>query len=193
MRRGLHATQQDEDARLLEACLAGDQQAWTDLVERYTRLIYSIVLKSGLNEHDTADVVQNVFTIVLRRLESLQQPDRFSAWLITTTHRECWRFAKSRREVNIEDGVEQTDPEPTADAQVVDWEHAALTHRALNQLGGQCQRLLELLFLSDTRADYKSIATDLGISIGSIGPTRARCLKRLKGHLAKLGIVDPNH
>lgn len=193
MRRERHATQQDDDTRLLAACLAGDQQAWTDLVERYTRLIYSIALKSGLNEHDAADVVQSVFTIVLRRLETLQKPERFSAWLITTTHRECWRFAKSNREVNIEDGVEPIDPEPPADAQVVDWEHAALTHRALKQLGDQCQRLLELLFLTETRTDYKSIAAQLSISIGSIGPTRARCLKRLKSHLAKLGIVDPNH
>jgi len=193
MRRGLHATQQDENARLLEACLAGDQQAWAELVERYTRLIYSIALKSGLNEHDAADVVQNVFTIVLRRLETLQQPERFSAWLITTTHRECWRLVKSHREVNIEDGVEPIDADPPADAQVVDWEHSALTHRALKQLGDQCQRLLELLFLTEPRTDYKSIGAELGISIGSIGPTRARCLKRLKRHLAELGIVDPHH
>src|SRR5680860_1043853 len=94
---------------------------------------------------------------------------------------------------SIEDGVEPIDPEAPAESQVVDWEHAALTHRALNQLGGQCQQLLELLFLSDTHVDYKAIAANLGISIGSIGPTRARCLKRLKGHLADLGIVDPNH
>ena len=95
MRQRRQDTEHHGDASLLAACLAGDQQAWDTLVERYTRLVYSIALKSGLGEQDAADVVQNVFTIVLRRLESLQQPDRFSAWLITTARRESWRFRKA--------------------------------------------------------------------------------------------------
>ncbi len=183
-------TDQLDDAALLRACLAGDQDAWTTLVNRYTRLVYSIALKSGLNEHDAGDVVQNVFTIVLRRLESLQQPDRFSAWLITTTHRESWRIGKPRREHLSDDGVEPVDPDPTAESLVVEWEHAALTHQALEQLGDRCRRLLDLLFLHDAEPGYEVIAAELGIAVGSIGPIRGRCLKQLKGHLAELGVVD---
>ncbi len=179
-----------DDAALLHACLAGDQDAWTSLVTRYTRLVYSIALKSGLDEHDAGDVVQNVFTIVLRRLESLQQPDRFSAWLITTSHRESWRIGKLRREHLSDEGVEPVDPDPTAETLVVEWEHAALTHQALEQLGDRCQRLLDLLFLHDPEPGYEAIAAELGIAVGSIGPIRGRCLKQLKGHLAELGVVD---
>ena len=179
-----------DDAALLHACLAGDQDAWTLLVTRYTRLVYSIALKSGLDEHDAGDVVQNVFTIVLRRLESLQQPDRFSAWLITTTHRESWRAKRLRPDHFSDDGIEPVDPDPSAESLVVAWEHASLTHQALEQLGGRCRRLLELLFLHDARPGYDAIAAELGIAIGSIGPIRGRCLEQLKGHLAELGVVD---
>ncbi|MDQ3514412.1 MAG: sigma-70 family RNA polymerase sigma factor [Chloroflexota bacterium] len=182
-----------DDAALLRACLAGDQDAWTILVTRYTRLVYSIALKSGLNEVDASDVVQDVFTIVLRRLESLEHPDRFSAWLITTTHRESWRARKARRDHLTADGVEPVDPDPTAEALVVAWEHASLTHQALARLGERCARLLDLLFLHDAQPGYEAIAAELGIAIGSIGPIRGRCLKQLKGHLADLGVVDFPH
>jgi len=124
-----------DDAGLLRACLAGDQEAWTELVTRYTRLVYSIALKSGLDEHDAGDVVQNVFTIVLRRLESLQDPPRFSAWLITTTHRESWRLRKTQRQTVPVDGVEPVDPDPSAESLVVASEQAATTHQALDWLG----------------------------------------------------------
>lgn len=186
-------TERLDDAALLRACLAGDQAAWTDLVTRYSRLVYSIALKSGHNEHDAADVVQNVFTIVLQRLESLQQPDRFSAWLITTTHRESWRTKKRQGSHVSGDGVELIDPDPTAESLVVAWEHASLTHQALAMLGERCRRLLELLFLHDIQPAYHAIAAELGIAVGSIGPTRGRCLKQLKGHLAELGVVDFQH
>jgi RNA polymerase sigma factor (sigma-70 family) len=193
MPRRRDQTQGKGDAELLEACLAGDERAWDLLVERYSRLVFSIALKSGLDEHDAADVVQDVFTIVLRRLESLQQADRFSAWLITTTHRESWRFSKSRRTVPDALPEETVDPEPAVDSLVVEWEHATLTHQALAQLGDQCRRLLDLLFLRDEQTRYEAIAAELGISVGSIGPVRARCLKRLKDHLAEVGVVDPFH
>ncbi|MBA3380227.1 MAG: sigma-70 family RNA polymerase sigma factor [Chloroflexia bacterium] len=182
-----------DDAALLRACLAGEQDAWTILVTRYTRLVYSIALKSGLNEVDASDVVQDVFTIVLRRLESLEHPDHFSAWLITTTHRESWRARKAQRDHLTTDGVEPVDPEPTAEALVLAWEHASLTHQALARLGERCARLLDLLFLHDAQPGYEAIAAELGIAIGSIGPIRGRCLKQLKGHLADLGVVDFPH
>lgn len=191
-RREAGATEGLDDAALLRACLDGDQQAWTDLVTRYTRLVYSIALRSGLNEHDAGDVVQNVFTIVLRRLESLQQPDRFSAWLITTTHRESWRTRKLQRNHVSDDGVDPVDPEPTVEARVVAWEHASLTRQALERLGDRCRRLLDLLFLHDAQPGYEAISAELGIAVGSIGPIRGRCLKQLKGHLAELGVVDAN-
>jgi RNA polymerase sigma factor (sigma-70 family) len=178
------------DAQLLAGCLAGDQQSWDELVRRYSRLVYSIALKSGLSVDDASDVVQNVFTIVLRRLESLQQGDRFSAWLITISRRESWRYKRSLRQVVLDDGMEVIDPEPDAEHQVVAWEHASLTLQALENLGGRCQQLLTLMFLRDDKPSYTDISDDLGIAVGSIGPIRARCLKRLREQLSALGVTD---
>ncbi len=179
-----------DDADLIIACLDGDQDAWTELVQRYSRLVWSIALKSGLPEETAADVVQNVFTIVLRRLESLRETKRFSAWLITTTHRESWRVAKLVREQVSDNEIDPVDPAPSLDEVVVSWEHASIVHQALGRLGERCQQLLTMLFLHDPRPAYDTIATELGISIGSIGPIRGRCLKQLKGHLADFGVVD---
>lgn len=179
-----------DDPALIEMCLAGSQDAWTELVRRYSRLVYSIALKSGLDDDGAADVVQDVFTIVLRRLESLRDTERFSAWLITTSHRESWRARKRRPEQPLDDAIEPVDDDPTAAEQVIAWEEASIVHRALAKLGGRCQRLLHMLFLQEPRPSYESIADDLGISIGSIGPTRGRCLKGLKGQIEALGMTD---
>ncbi len=183
-------TAPDGDAQLLAGCLAGDQHAWDELVQRYSRLVYSIALKSGLTVDDASDVVQNVFTIVLRRLESLQQVDRFSAWLITISRRESWRHKRSLRDTALDDGMDVIDPEPDAEQQVVVWESASLTQQALEALGGRCQRLLTLIFLRDDRPSYTDISDELGIAVGSIGPIRARCLKRLREQLSALGVTD---
>ncbi len=178
------------DGALLAACLSGDEDAWRTLVERYSRLAWSIALKSGLSEDDAADAVQNVFTITLRRLESLRDTERFSAWLITTTHRECWRIARSNSHTPLDELPEPVDPEPTSDEIVIEWEHASLVREALGQIDARCRTLLESLFLREERPSYDAIAADFGIAVGSIGPTRARCLQRLKAELEGLGVVD---
>lgn len=188
---GTRITDQSDTA-LITMCLAGDEKAWAELVHRYSRLVLSIAYKSGLTQDDAADVAQNVFTIVLRRLESLQDTSRFSAWLITTTHRESWRYEKQYREQAIDDTMDPVDDEPSASVQVIAWEQASLVHRALERLGDRCQRLVRMLVLHDPRPSYDSIAVDLGISIGSIGPTRGRCMKQLRCHIEDLGLADPH-
>jgi RNA polymerase sigma factor (sigma-70 family) len=180
-------TRDQSDAALINRCLAGNQDAWIELIHRYSRLVYSIVLKSGLDEDNAADVVQNVFIIVLRRLESLRDAERFSAWLITTTHRESWRYRKQRREQPLDETFDPLDDEPIAPQQVIAWEQASLVHRALDRLGDRCRRLVQMLFLDEPHPSYDTISTDLGMSIGSIGPTRGRCLKQLRTHIEELG------
>lgn len=190
MSRPWDASRDGGDASLLAACLVGDEQAWATLVERYTRLIFSIARKSGLNEEDAADVVQNVFTIVLRRLEALQQPERFSSWLITTSHRESWRVGRGRLDTSSDDAIEPVDPQPPTDHQVIELEHATLVQEAVRQLDDRCRQLIESLFLADDRPSYDEISQHLGIAVGSIGPIRARCLKRLRAQLQTVGVVD---
>lgn len=190
MSRPWDASRDGGDASLLAACLAGDELAWATLVGRYTRLIFSIARKSGLNEDDAADVVQNVFTIVLRRLEALQQPERFSSWLITTSHRESWRVGRGRLETSSDDAIEPVDPTPLTEHQIIGLEHAALVQQAVERLDDRCRQLIESLFLADDRLTYDDISRHLGIAVGSIGPIRARCLKRLRDQLQNVGVVD---
>jgi RNA polymerase sigma factor (sigma-70 family) len=179
-----------DDGQILASCLAGDEAAWQVLVERYSRLVYSIAFKSGLDETEAADLVQDVFTIVLRRLESLQQVDRFSAWLITIANREAWRLKRSRAHIPLPDAFDVPDGEAALEATVIAWEHAATVQAALARLDDRCRRLLELLFVHDPRPSYDEIGSRLGIAIGSIGPIRARCLGRLRQRLADAGVVD---
>lgn len=189
MRLSQRDTKQLGDAKLLAACLIGDQSAWDELVQRYSRLVYSIALKSGLSVDDAADVVQNVFVTVLRRLESLREPDRFASWLITTTRRESWRYKKAQRDHILNDDIEIVDNGLDAEQQVIAWEEAMLTHRAMEELGDRCRTLLTMLFLAEEKPSYEDISSNLGIAIGSIGPTRARCLNQLRNHLSELGLV----
>lgn len=179
-----------DNHRLLTDCLNGDEKAWTTLVDRYSRLVYSIAYRTGLDRDDADDAVQGVFTIVLRRLESLQDVDRFSSWIITVAHRECWRVAKTRRDTPLPDTHDPADPEPAIDKLVADWEQASLVHDALERLDTRCRTLIEMLFLREPRPPYDAISDALGIAVGSIGPIRARCLKRLRGHLASLGVIE---
>ena len=183
--------QSDQDgtglAELLSHCIDGNQQAWDELVERYSRLVFSIALKSGLTASDADDVMQNVFITVLRRLDSLRDPERFSSWLITTTRRESWRYKKSMRDVAIDETAEIEDDSPVAIDEVIAWEQSLTAHRGLQLLGERCRRLLTFLFLDDSSPSYEYISNELEIAVGSIGPIRARCLKQLRGHLADLG------
>lgn len=178
---------------LISRCLAGDERAWEQFVRQYSGLVYSIALKCGLSADDAADLVQNVFVIVLRRLETLQHVERFSAWLITIAHRESWRLQEERRDSLPIDDYDPVDESVSIESAVEDWERAALVYRALLDLGDRCRALIDRLFLRDPRPSYESIAADLGIAIGSIGPIRARCLRQLRAALESRKLADFGH
>lgn len=175
------------DPALIQACLDGDESAWNELVERYGRLVYSIPQRYGLSPSDADDVFQNVFTIVLRRLDSLRDQTRLSAWLITTTHRECWRLGKQARgQTELDETIADGRIPPSE--QVQRWERQQLVREALSQLDPRCQELLTALFLDSTSPSYEEVAERLGMAVGSVGPTRARCFKKLETILEALGI-----
>ena len=101
------------DPRLIQACLAGDEVAWSELVEKYERLVLSVARKCGLSDTDADDVFQIVFTILYRRLEARTDQTRLSSWLITTTYRESWRFRKGGETQTLPDeAVEDTGTPP---------------------------------------------------------------------------------
>lgn len=176
------------DSELVERCLAGDQCAWDELVDRYGRLVYSIPRRYGLSESDASDVMQNVFVTAFRKLQTLKDHERLSSWLITTAHRESWRVGKrSDRERQLDRAIpDVSEPSP---AQVIDWERQHVVRAALERLGGRCQDLLTALFLEPSESSYEAIAERLDMKVGSIGPTRARCFKKLESILEEMGIT----
>jgi RNA polymerase sigma factor (sigma-70 family) len=178
------------DPKLVEACVRGEQGAWDQLVDRYGRLVYSIARRYQMSDADADDVFQNVFVILLRRLESLRDTTRLSAWLITTTHRECWRVGKrGPGAADIEAQIADVG-QPSPDQAAV-WEEQDVVRRALERLGGSCQELLQALFMEEGDRSYEVIAERLGMKVGSIGPTRARCFRKLEKLLLDLGLQPP--
>ena len=174
------------DRELIRACLDGAPRAWDDFVDSYGRLIYSIPRRLGLSEMDSEDVLQTVLGIALRRLETLRDVERLSAWLIRTTYRESWRYGKrSRKHSELNENI--ADDQAPTPAQSELWERQHLVHQALARLDDRCCRLLKAVFF-ETNTSYEQIADEFGMQVGSIGPTRARCLKKLEGLLADLGL-----
>ena len=172
-----------DDQALIAACVAGDRNAWAALVERYERLIYSIPLRYGLNEGEAADIFQDVCLILMEKLDTLRDENRLSSWLATVTRRECWKIMRRRDAAGAEDPDLILDTQPANDREVDDvverWEAWQAVRAALTQVGDRCRLLLRRLYYTNPAPSYLAIATELGVSEGSIGPTRARCLKKL--------------
>jgi RNA polymerase sigma factor (sigma-70 family) len=181
------------DEALIHACRRGDQAAWEQLIERYQRLIYSIPRRAGLDEDQAADVFQRVFAALVQKLDQIEQPERIGAWLTTTARREVWRITRRERFVtsfssDVEDlAADLPDDMPAPDEMLVRLEEQHKVRTALAALDERCRRLLILLFYRSEPAHYAEIAAALGTSEGSIGPTRARCLQKLRRLLSSLG------
>src|SRR5919107_981852 len=152
--------------QLLAACRRGDEGAWEALVLRYQRLIYAIPRRAGLDEDAAAEIFQDVFTTLLESIENIEQPSRLQAWLVTTAKRKTWRTvgrAKALRPFASEEGEGDDEMYGLAD-------EGLLPDEALTRLEEQ-----------------HLVRAALGTSEGSIGPTRARCLKKLLDALKKKG------
>lgn len=179
----------DDAAELVERCLRGDAAAWRAFVDRYTRLVWSVIRRHRLDDADAEDVHQTVFASAISNLESLRDAERLVAWLSTTTRRECWKTLRRRDRLRPsmlpEDLASSTD-EGTLGIESL--ERRQIVRESLVELGGRCQRLLEALFSVPGEPSYPEIAARLDMPIGSIGPTRARCLGRLAEILGRRGI-----
>ena len=181
---------QQDDRQLIEACLAGESAAWEALIFRYQRLIYSIPFKSRLSPDDAADIFQSVCLKLYQKLATLRDHDKISSWLITTATRECWRVAAlSRRDAPPAGSSHVDDPAPSAEipaiAPLADEEQEALerqhaVRQSVESLPERCRELLTMLFYQEGEQSYAEIARRMDMPVPSIGPTRARCLEKLK-------------
>ena len=163
------------DRELVERCIKGDQVAWKDLIVRYERLVYSVALTFCRESEDAADVFQQVWMELYQQLSDLRHAEALPAWLITVTRRISYKLIAARI------GSEPLDAE-LADVrqQLIHIEHEHALERALGQLGDRCRHLIALLYFSPDEPTYADIAEKLSMPVASIGPTRARCLEKLR-------------
>lgn len=183
----------DED--LVAACRHGDEEAWSLLAARYQRLLYAIPRRAGLDEDAAADILQQTFLKLLENLQKIKQPAQIHAWLVTTARRETLHFLRQRKkapQVSLDAGEgnefkekEFTAAEPLADEILLEMERQHRVRTAVTNLDERCRNLVNLLFYNHAQIPYSEIARVLGISEGSIGPTRARCLQKLLERLNK--------
>lgn len=169
---------------LVRLAAAGDRRAWERLVDQYSRLIWAMTRDFRLAETDAADVVQATWLRLLEHIHRIEYPERIGSWLATTARHECLRhLAASKRIMLVEDhdaafgGTAAHQPE--VDERLLAEERAAAVREAMATLPTRSQQLLELL-MADPPVSYTEISDQLGLPIGSIGPTRGRCLERLR-------------
>ena len=151
---------------------------------------------AGLEQEDAADVFQTVVTILVQNLHNLREPQGLAAWLITTSKRTSWNtLRKRRRESPDTDEVSATLSAAEEWLANEHWEESrwadqALVREALEQLGGRCKKLLALLYYDRQQPSYEEISRRLEIPLGSIGPTRARCLQKMRQVLQAMGMSE---
>ncbi|WP_410790651.1 RNA polymerase sigma factor [Kribbella sp. C-35] len=169
---------------LVAAAADGDQQAWSELVSRYAPLLVSVIRRFRLTPSETEDVAQTVWLRLVGHLDSLQEPRAMPGWIVTTARREALRYLSSGRRLQPNDPL---DPEFQAIAADLDEPEEGLFRAERHEvlLAGLAelprrQRELLLLLLEDPRPSYVEITERTGIPAGSIGPTRARALERLR-------------
>ena len=167
---------------LVSACREGDQRAWSRLVSELSPLVYSIPIRSGFSRDEAEDVVQTVFALLVRKLDTIEDPQALPKWLSVTTQRACWREIRSgRARLARESEVASSKPYDQVEAESETQSHAETLRLALAAIGSRCERLIRALFGSgsEDRPSYDKVAEAAEMPIGSIGPTRARCLQRL--------------
>ena len=186
------------DQQLVTACLRGEAAAWDSLIDRYAGLIYSIPLKYGLPEADAADVFQSVCVTLLEKLDTVRAPRGLAAWIITTTSRQSLGVARHRRrehnrsvgEAFVVSEGSLADIDPLPEEELLGLERQRIVRGAVKQLPTNCQRLIEALFSDSAEHEtYQELAARLGIPMNSVGPTRTRCLEKLRRLLLAAGFT----
>jgi len=164
---------------------AGDESALDELVRMMSPVLWHVVRATGLDREAAEDVVQNTWLTLVRSGDSVRDAQAITRWLCTAARREAWRVSKSASRTRpVEDEVldarmpVQTSPE----SEVVSDDEKAHLWRALSRLPERCQKLLRIVAW-EPRPDYSSVAEGLDMPIGSIGPTRRRCLDKLRVEL----------
>jgi RNA polymerase sigma factor (sigma-70 family) len=181
-----------DDAHLVKQCLAGSEDAWALLIEKYKALIYSIPVKYGLPPQEAADIFQTTCLELLARLGELREVRALPKWLIQVAHHQCWQWKhRSQRVVSRDSEENPVEPEvpPVAESLVQQSEEEQMLREAIAGLAPRCRQLIEILFFEDQPRPYAEVAAELGVAVGSIGFIRQKCIERLRRSLEEKGIA----
>lgn len=174
--------QQHSDWQLIEQMRDGSEAACNTIMQRYERLLFYISRRYGLGQEDSADIVQQTFLAMIERLHTFHADSNLKGWLSVVCKRRCWERLQQYDHEQVHDepltdslllmGRATTNPDRFA---TVEW-----LVDGLNAIGERCHALLQLLYFSPDEPSYDDVAAQLGMKVGSIGPTRGRCLRKLK-------------
>ena len=181
------------DGELCARCADGDELAWETLVHRYQRLVYAVPLHAGIQGEDAEEIFQMTFVKLAERVGQLRERERVRAWVVTTARRltiDRIRSRRTRPQVDDPEGVFEQLPDGAAavDEVLSNLEQRHQVRTAVLRLEARCQRIIHLLFYesTDPPRSYEDIAAELGMPVGSLGPTRSRCLAKLLVELRRV-------
>jgi RNA polymerase sigma factor (sigma-70 family) len=171
-------------AATLSAAAQGDEGAWRSLVDEFFGLVWRVTRSFRLSPCDAADVAQTTWLRLFENIHRIEDPERLGAWLSTTARRECIRVrSRERHDVALSELDDDVDlPDHTAkavDARLLEREQASEIVAAVRKLPRNWQPIMEML-LVDPPMSYQQIADTLGVPLGSVGPTRGRCIRQLR-------------
>jgi RNA polymerase sigma factor (sigma-70 family) len=174
---------------LIRAARGGDGEAWNAIVARYSGLVWGVARAHRLTDADAADVFQTTWLRLVEHLDGIKNPDGLGSWLATTARHECLRVLRVGQRHVLTDAFELPDEDgPSPASAMLTSERDAALWRAFSALPARCQQLLRLQ-VADPAPSYEEISAALDMPIGSIGPTRGRCLERLRELVSAAGIT----
>ena len=168
-------------ADLVHAAAGGDQAAWNALVDRFSSLVWATARAHRLSRDDAADVAQTTWLRLVEHLDRIREPGRLGAWLATTARHESLRVIRrgGREQPSDEPDLFEAPADEGIGGLLLDQERDGTLWRAFAGLSERCRSLLRLL-VSDEEPSYEEVGAALGMPVGAIGPTRMRCLERLR-------------
>lgn len=175
-------------AELLGRARDGDQAAWNEIVEQFSGLLWATARAHRLAAAQAGDVIQNTWLRLVENLDRIHDPERLGAWLATTARRECLRTIRlgARELPTDEEWMWDLPGGEAVDAPLLAGERDAALWAAMRTVGERCQALLRMIAAPEPPS-YEEIGAALGMPIGAIGPTRARCLDKLRRSLELAG------
>src|SRR6266704_5118629 len=179
-----------DDPRLVKECLAGKEEAWSQLIDKYKALIYSIPVKYGLPPQEAADIFQGTCMELLTRLPDLREPRALPKWLSQVAYHQCYHWKRQQQRLVSRDGeANLPEPEipPMAEELLRQSEEEQILREAMTGLAPRCRKLVEMLFFESPARPYSEVANELKLAVGSIGLTRQKCIETLRKRLDELG------